>query len=333
MGTAEGLEARAVPARGFPIDFVSSGPVLGRGAAGVSGAWKIARGFAGAARVLRARRPDFVFGVGGYASVPVAAAAWCAGIPLFIQEQNSVPGRANRMLGRAAKRVYAGFSSAQAWFPKGRVEVTGNPVRREIIAAAAEAAAAPAPAGPFTVFAMGGSRGARAINALALAVARRARRAGRAMRVLHQTGREEYPAVREAVEREGLPVEPFPFTERIAEPFSRCHAVLMRAGALSVAEAALFGKPCVLVPYPYAADRHQEKNAQEFCASGAGVWMRQEDATEESVFAALCTYADDPAAARAARDGCLRFARPGAADAIMRSALALLGAGKGARRV
>lgn len=330
MGTEDGLEARAVPAKGFEVDFVSSGQVRGRGAGALGGAWKMTRGLAGAMSVLRRRRPDLVFGVGGYASVPVAAAAWGSGIPLFLQEQNSVPGRANRLLGKAARRVYAGFSGAVPYFPAGRVEVTGNPVRREIVEAAAQA---PPPEGPFTVFAMGGSQGARAINALTVAMARRGKRSGRAMRFLHQTGPGEYPSVREIVEREELPVEPFPFTDRIGDCFLRSHAVLMRAGAISIAEAALFGRPCVLIPYPYAADRHQEKNAEEFCAAGAGVWMRQEEATEETVFPALAAYADDPAVRRAAKEGCTRFARPDAAGAVVRSALGMIGAEEGARRV
>ena len=77
--------------------------------------------------VLRRRRPDLVFGVGGYASVPVSLAAAASGVPLFLQEQNAVPGRANRMLGRMARRVYAGFSGATSFFPRGRASVYGNP--------------------------------------------------------------------------------------------------------------------------------------------------------------------------------------------------------------
>jgi UDP-N-acetylglucosamine--N-acetylmuramyl-(pentapeptide) pyrophosphoryl-undecaprenol N-acetylglucosamine transferase len=168
VGTEGGFEALAVPARGYEIDFVPSGQILGKGAKALLGAGKMVSGFAAAVSVLSRRRPDLVFGVGGYASVPVSVAAAVKFVPLFLQEQNAVPGRANRVLGRMAKRIYAGFGGAASWFPAGRTEVTGNPVRREIVAASKAGMADPC--APFTVFAMGGSQGARAINRLVLAM-------------------------------------------------------------------------------------------------------------------------------------------------------------------
>jgi UDP-N-acetylglucosamine--N-acetylmuramyl-(pentapeptide) pyrophosphoryl-undecaprenol N-acetylglucosamine transferase len=147
------------------------------------------------------------------------------------------------------------------------------------------------------------------------------------MRFLLQTGEKEFAAVEDTVRREGLPIEPFPFTERIEDVFSRCHAVLMRAGALSLAEAALFGRPCVLIPYPFAADRHQEKNAEEFCAGGGGIWFRQEKASGEKVREALSLWAKDPDRRKAAEEGAVAFSRPHAATAIIRSALGEIGRG------
>ena len=187
--------------------------------------------------------------------------------------------------------------------------------------------------GPFTVFAMGGSQGARSINGLVLAMARTVRTEGRPMRFLLQTGRAEFDAVAAAVRTEELPVEAFSFSDRIWEVFPRADAVLMRAGALSVAEAALFGKPCVLVPYPFAADRHQERNAEEFCAGGGGVWMRQEEATAERVLEVFSSWAKDPSRHAAASAAASAFGRPGAAEEIVRSALREAGIGEGAARV
>ena len=333
VGTESGLEARAVPARGFAIDFVPSGQVRGKGAGAIRGIARMTRGFAVAFSVLRRRRPDAVFGVGGYASVPVALAATLSGIPLFLQEQNSVPGRANRLLGRAARRVFAGFAGAVPFFPDGRAVVTGNPVRRDVVAAALASRGVRPSGVPFTVFAMGGSQGARSINGLVLAMARAVRKDARPMRFILQTGGAEFEAVAAAVRAEELPVEPFAFSERIWEVFPRADAVLMRAGALSVAEAALFGKPCVLVPYPFAADRHQEKNAEEFCAGGGGVWMRQEEATGGKVLGIFSSWAEDPFRLAAASEAAAAFGRPGAADEIVRSALREAGIGEGAARV
>jgi len=327
VGTASGLEARAVPARGFEIDFVSSGQVLGKGLRGARGVARMIGGLGMSAVVLRRRRPDLVIGVGGYASVPVALAAAAVRIPLFLQEQNALPGRSNRILAQVARRVYTGFEGAVPHFPPGRGTVSGNPVRREIVDAAAMARQGAPPPPPFTVFAMGGSQGARAINELVLGMGRIARRAGSGMRFLLQTGERGFDTVADAVRREELPVEAFPFTDRIGDVFARCHAVLMRAGAVSIAEAALFGRPCVLIPYPFAADRHQEKNAQEFCAAGGGVWMLQEEATPAALWERFSLWAGEPDRFTAAREGALRFSRPDAAFAIVRSALAAIGKG------
>jgi UDP-N-acetylglucosamine--N-acetylmuramyl-(pentapeptide) pyrophosphoryl-undecaprenol N-acetylglucosamine transferase len=285
----------------------------------------MAAGFPAGGAVLRRRRPDLVFGVGGYASVPVALSAALLGIPLFLQEQNSVPGRSNRYLAKRAVRVFAGFAGAVSFLPTGKAEVTGNPVRAEIVRAARERGGAFPPERPFTVLALGGSQGARAINRRVLAMARRAKQEGSDIRFLLQSGASEHGDVEAAVQCEELPVEAFPFTERIGEMFPRCHVVLMRAGALSIAEAALFGRPCVLVPYPYAADGHQEGNAREFCDAGAGVWMAETEATEEALWSSLWSLGGSVAAREKAAGAALSFARPDAATHIVRRALALSG--------
>lgn len=325
VGTERGLEARAVPARGFEIDFVPSGQISGKGLRAVPGLLRIAAGFPAALAVMRRRRPDLVFGVGGYASVPAASAAALLGVPLFLQEQNSVPGWSNRILAKRAVRVFAGFAGASSFFPPGRTEVTGNPVRSEIVAAAGERADEWPPEEPFTVLALGGSRGARAINSRVLSMARAGKREGKEIRFMLQTGEREHEAVAAAARNEGLAVEAFPFSERVGELFTRCHAVLMRAGALSIAEAALFGRPCVLVPYPHAADGHQEGNAREFCAAGAGTWMAETDAAPEALRASLWSLAGNREARERARAASLSFARPGAAFDAVRRALELTG--------
>jgi UDP-N-acetylglucosamine--N-acetylmuramyl-(pentapeptide) pyrophosphoryl-undecaprenol N-acetylglucosamine transferase len=174
---------------------------------------------------------------------------------------------------------------------------------------------------------MGGSQGARAINELVLGMASAGPETGTAMHFLLQTGARDFSSVADAVREKGLPVEPFPFTDRIGEVFSRCHAVLMRAGALSIAEAALFGRPCVLIPYPFAADRHQDRNAEEFCVGGGGVWMRQDEASVERVRNALARWAGDPVLWKEAGEKAARFSRPDAAAATIRGALREMGRG------
>ena len=293
---------------------------------------RMVRGIAASFSVVRRRRPDLVFGVGGYASVPVSVAAAVTGVPLFLQEQNAVPGRANRMLGRMARKIYAGFGGAVSFFPPGRTEVSGNPVRREVLDARA-AGTERRKDSRFTVFALGGSHGARAINALVLEMGRRVKEEGLPIAFMLQTGSDGFDSAETITRAEGLPVDPFPFTDRIGEVFARCDAVLMRAGALSIAEASLFGKPCILIPYPHAADRHQEINAREFCAAGAGVWMPQEEATGERILSTLSSWSADAGGWAAAGEAAARFARPDAAARIVRSALREIGKEPGAPHV
>jgi UDP-N-acetylglucosamine--N-acetylmuramyl-(pentapeptide) pyrophosphoryl-undecaprenol N-acetylglucosamine transferase len=325
VGTEGGLEVRAVPARGFGIDFVPSGQVSGKGLGAIPGLLRIAGGFPAAVSVLRRRRPDLVFGVGGYASVPVGLAAVLLRIPLFLQEQNSVPGRTNRFLARHAVRVFAGFSGAIPFFPPGKSEVTGNPVRAEVVAAARQHGDEWPPEEPVTVLALGGSQGARAINRRVLEMARRGKREGTSIRFLLQTGAREHESVKNTVIEEALPVEPFPFTGRIGEMFPMCHAVLMRAGALSIAEVALFGRPCVLVPFPHAADDHQTGNAREFCEAGGGAWVAEAEATAEALWSSLWSLGGDRGARERARQASVSFARPDAALDVVRKALAMFG--------
>ncbi len=215
VGTTGGLEARVIPARWYPIDFVPSGQVRGKGIGAFAGAFRMAMGFPAAVAVVRRRRPDLVFGVGGYASVPVAFSAALLRIPLFLQEQNSVPGRSNRLLAHGAIRVFAGFSGAVPFFPRGRVAVTGNPVRSELVSAARERAGDWPVDAPLSVLALGGVSGGAGDQP----AGSRDGPEGEAGR-----GRDPFPAadgareheeVAQAVRNEQLPVETFPFSDRM----------------------------------------------------------------------------------------------------------------------
>lgn len=328
VGTEGGFEARAVPARGHRIDFVPSGQVRGRGLSALAGLFRMAVGTCRAFSLLGRLRPALVFGVGGYASVPVALAAAVRGVPLFLQEQNSVPGRSNRILSRLARKVYCGFEGALPYFPPGKAVLSGNPVRREVEAAAAGAEAA-GPGGILTVLALGGSQGARAINRLVLDAAARAKEEGLPVRFLLQSGERELAAVEAEVREKGLPVSPFAFSQEVSALFLSAHAVVMRAGALSISEASLFGRPCFLVPYPHAADRHQERNAEELARTGGASWLPEGTASPEALLRFLAEAAADGAAREEAGRRLRAFGRPGAAERIVSDAMVSAGVGAG----
>ena len=188
---------------GFPIDFVPSGQVRGKGIGALPGALRMALGFPGGGGIEAAPAGTDVFGVGGYASVPVALPAALLGIPLFLQEQNSVPGRSNRFwrgMRSGCSRAFRARSPSSLRVGR-RSREPGPPGDRR---GGAGARAGWPPETPFTVLALGGSQGARAINTRVLEMARRAKREGTAIRFLLQTGTREHEAVARSV-RGGRP--------------------------------------------------------------------------------------------------------------------------------
>ena len=277
VGTARGLEARLVPAQGFPLDFIQVKGLRGSGIARiVSAPLVVVRAMWQAKRVLRRRRPALVIGMGGFVSGPGGVVARLLGVPLIIHEQNAVAGLTNRLLARMATRVLAAFPGT---FPGARREaVTGNPVRPAIIALAAPAARFSVREGGLRVVVMGGSLGALALNeilprAIALMPAE-----GRPL-VLHQAGRGKAEATRVAYGAAGVEAEVTEFIDDVAGALGWADVAICRAGALTVSELAAAGVGSVLVPYPFAVDDHQTANAQVLGRAKAAAVIQQRQLT------------------------------------------------------
>jgi UDP-N-acetylglucosamine--N-acetylmuramyl-(pentapeptide) pyrophosphoryl-undecaprenol N-acetylglucosamine transferase len=337
VGTAAGLEARVLPARGYDLQLIDVAGLKRMGAAGlVRGLLKLpAAGWQSRAAV-REFRPDVVVGVGGYASGPVVLAAALAGVPTAVMEQNSIPGITNRILGRVCRRVYIALEAARAYFPERKAVLLGNPVRAAIRAVAAE----PPPAGAAPrVLAVGGSQGAHVVNErLAQAVALLHER-GRAFTLLHQTGAADLEAIgaryRE-LDPAGTALAARAFVEDMATAYREADVVVSRAGATTIAELCAVGRPSLLVPFPFAADNHQEVNARVLERAGAATVLLQDQLTPARLADALDGLLGDPATrahmARAARelgrpeaardiaDDLERLARPESAAFTVRSA-------------
>lgn len=231
-----------------------------------------------ARRILTRFRPDLALGVGGYVTGPVLVAAklgWGRKrIPVCIHEQNSVPGLANRLLARIADRIFLS-SPCDYPFPSSRTVLTGNPVRREILLAAA--GERPKPETPV-VLVLGGSQGAHRLNMVMLEAAPelKKRLAGDFM-VIHQTGSRDQDRVRAGYSALGIRAEVADFFQDMASLYSRASLVVSRAGATTLAELAVMGLPALLVPYPHAADNHQEINANYYArGGGARVFLERE---------------------------------------------------------
>jgi UDP-N-acetylglucosamine--N-acetylmuramyl-(pentapeptide) pyrophosphoryl-undecaprenol N-acetylglucosamine transferase len=270
VGTERGLEARVVPAAGWPLELVSAQPVLGRGFADKLRALvALARGTVQAVRLLRRTGASLVIGVGGYASVPAVLAAALLRVPIGLLEVNARPGRANRLLGRFARGVFVQFDAAARYFPAGRCVRTGVPIR-DI------PEARPGDPSRVRLLVFGGSQGSRTLNrALTGALDQLAPRDG--FRITHQTGPAHFDEVRAEYARAGVAADVAPFYDDLPERIAQADLVVSRAGAGTCAELCMAGVPSILVPLPLA-EEHQAANARALEEAGAAVVVRDDEA-------------------------------------------------------
>ena len=284
IGGKRGLEAQAVPEAGFALcTLPTAGFPRRRWWRWPWAAVVNAFGFLMALWVVMRERPKAVLGTGGYVSGPVSVAAKLLGVPLLLQEQNSIPGLTNRWLARIADEVHLSFLEARRYFPRrDHLKVTGNPVRAYILAGEREPALREfhLDAGRPTLFVFGGSLGAKRINAAAVDALRRLK--GRVdVQCILQTGRDDYESVKQTVEKEQLPATVLPFVKKMHLAYAAADLVVCRAGAMTLAEIAVCGRPSILVPYPFAAHDHQRVNAANLADRGAAVVIEDGELTGE----------------------------------------------------
>jgi len=295
VGTKQGIEARVLPEEGLPLRFISVGKLKGmKLVSTLKTVTTLPKSLLQSLSLLREVRPDLVIGVGGYASGPVALAAALRGIPIFIVEPNSYAGLANRVLGRLARKVFLCFPGRdrQQFFPRQKTVPTGPLVRKGIDQGDREKAlsAFGLETGRFTVFVMGGSGGAHAINR-AMQEAAKGLSGIENLQVLHQTGVNDVAPVSAAYREAGVRAVVLPYIVDMAGAYAAADLVVSRSGATTVAELAVCGKRAVLVPFPFAADNHQEHNARTLAARGAAEVVLQQELTAKKLIAVIQKYA------------------------------------------
>ncbi|MCE9680292.1 undecaprenyldiphospho-muramoylpentapeptide beta-N-acetylglucosaminyltransferase [Shewanella sp. AS1] len=272
LGTAERMEARLVPQHGFDIDFLDIKGVRGNGLIRkLAAPFKILRSIMQARQVINEFQPHVVLGMGGFASGPGGVAARLSGIPLVLHEQNAIPGMTNKLLSRIATRVLCAFENT---FAQG-AEVVGNPIRSELIALGQQNAPK-AEDDALRVLVVGGSLGAKVFNDL-MPVATAAVSKHHSITVWHQVGRGNLAAVENEYQQLGHSgnVKVAEFIDDMEAAYRWADLVLCRAGALTVSEVAAVGLPSLLVPYPYAVDDHQTKNAKVLVQAGGAFLLPQ----------------------------------------------------------
>jgi UDP-N-acetylglucosamine--N-acetylmuramyl-(pentapeptide) pyrophosphoryl-undecaprenol N-acetylglucosamine transferase len=264
--------------------------------------------------ILREFRPDVVVGVGGYASGPVLIAAWLLRLPRAVIEPNAIPGITNRVLGRIVREVYVAWEETAVRFPAGKAIVTGNPIRREMMAPARREKEASA---PFSVLVFGGSQGARRINQTVAASLEALGEDATGMAFVHQTGEADLEQVRAAYAARGLRAQVAPFFDDMASRYAAADLVICRAGATTVAELSAAGRAAILIPFPYAADDHQVANARVLERAGGARVILERDLAPVGLAAAIREIARTPGLATQMGERARAAGKPDAARVIL----------------
>jgi UDP-N-acetylglucosamine--N-acetylmuramyl-(pentapeptide) pyrophosphoryl-undecaprenol N-acetylglucosamine transferase len=328
VGTARGIEARILPSRGESLELLNVTPLKGQGVgARFKSFARIPTAMKEAASLMRGFEPDLVLGVGGYASGPVLLAASLSGRPTALLEQNAYVGMTNRILARFVDRAYVAFEQTEQVFGASKSRLTGNPVRQQFVEHARLALADPEgfESRARTVLVLGGSQGARKLNEDLPRALAQAGVANLNLEVVHQTGEAMREEV-EAIYRElGIRARVVTFIEEIARAYANAALVVARAGATTLAELCAIGRPSILIPFPFAADDHQAKNADALEAQGASICIRESELEVGRLAELIAGLLDDPAKrqdmARAARE----HGRPDAAAAIVDDMIGWIG--------
>ena len=270
--------------------------------------------------ILFSFRPDVVVGFGGYVSWPVTISAFLLGIPRVVHEQNVVPGRANKILFKIADSIALSFDrSTDLLGGNGhKAVVTGNPIRDSMFKddKASGIRRFGLSSDKFTILVIGGSQGARSLNRTFVnALSGLDMEKKKRIQVIHITGIKDYDEVSRAYEETGLENRTHSFIDRIEDAYSASDLVVTRSGASAIFEIAFFGRPMVLVPYPYAMS-HQTENARVFADNGAAVMFDEKKMDVESFRNTISALVDDRRRLDVMASSAKSLGVPGAADAL-----------------
>ncbi len=287
LGSANSFESKLIPAQQLNFNAVNVAGLRGKGLIKkLKAPWMLARAVMQALKIFRRIRPQAAISFGGFAAGPGGIAATLLRVPLYVHEQNQIPGITNRVLAKFARRVLCGFPRSFSK-PDRRMDYIGNPVRADIIAIEAPSMRFQDRSGALRLLCLGGSLGAKALNELlpkALALMPETTRP----LVRHQAGAKLLEAARSSYLQAGLDtaqvspqgdtkIQLVPFISDMADAYRWADVVICRAGALTIAELAAAGAAAILVPYPHAVDDHQTANARFLVDAGAACMVQQRD--------------------------------------------------------
>ena len=225
--------------------------------------------------LIRKFKPDVIVGTGGYVSFTVIAGGWLLKVPTVIHEQNIVPGLTNRILAKIAKKVTVSFIASKKYFTRQEVIISGNPVREEILSLDRDSAIKTLELNKnkITVLVLGGSSGAHTLNLAVIDSLDFLATVRDKIQIIHTTGLDDYELVRSAYQEKGYSARVARFMYDIENAYKSADLVICRAGATTLAEVTALGLPSIVVPYPFATDEHQKKNAQLLADNKAAIMI------------------------------------------------------------
>ena len=285
IGTKTGIEGKLLGQLGYELRTIDIEGLKGRGLKALAkGVYQVPQSMGQSRRILKQFSPHLVIGVGGYASGPAVLTAHFMGIPTAIAEQNAVPGVTNRILGKFANKIFITYAKTATLFEQNKVILSGNPVRAAFITGE-EPDKKKKDFWQLLIF--GGSQGATAINKAMVDMLPQLQKMKNKIHLVHQTGARQMEKVKQAYKRSGIKAKVLPFIVDMAGAYQSADLIICRAGATSLAEITASGKAAILIPYPWAANDHQTKNAQTMEEAGAAVIISERDLSGGKLFGVI----------------------------------------------
>ena len=325
---AEGkMEMEKVPAAGFNIEGLwISGFNRSLSLSNLSFPFKLISSMLKAARIVKRFKPDLAIGTGGFASGPTLRVASQKGIPCVIQEQNSFPGVTNRILSRKVQKICVAYDGMDKFFPKEKIILSGNPIRKEVVQIEGKRNEANTffnlDSNKKTLLIVGGSLGAQSVNNAILKNLQSLIDLG--IQIVWQTGKTNYKEISEATtffKNKGVHVLEFIFKMDLG--YAAADMVISRAGAIAVSELELVGKPTILVPFPFAAEDHQTKNAMSLVDKGAAILVKDSE-VNDGLLKAVESLVSDASVYNSLTENIKKMGMPNAANHIAKEVLSLI---------
>lgn len=322
IGTQKGIESKLLDKLGYELREIDVEGVKGRGIkALVKGVYQIPKSLWQSRRILKQFKPHIVFGVGGYASGPAVLAAHFMNIRTAIAEQNAIPGVTNKILGHFTDKIFVTYAQTRNCFPQAKVVLSGNPVRASFVAGRGKTNGK---RDHCQLLIFGGSQGAEAINQCIMDMLPQLQSMKDKIQILHQTGSQQAEAMKKAYEQFGIQAKVMAFIVDMAGAYTDADLIICRAGATSLAEITAAGKAAILIPYPWAANNHQLKNAQALAEEGAAVLIPERELSGSNLFGVINSLLRDEKKLQQMEEKSLRMSRIDAAATIVDNCIALI---------